>query len=250
MNILFCPVGHDQHLDGDHWRIKRPENNYKIVVYQHSDDILDEQGYDYIFKRKGFKWALAKHFLTNIIETIAGSEEIEYVAFMDDDVTISYQDLNSSIEFAKENGMDVFQISMTPESNTHYTITRQDPQLLYTKTNFIEFMCPFLKYNDVVKILDFINCYDINHGWGLDFAVHQLLNKPLYVIHAYSMGHPPQPSSYNLSEGGAEFRKVISEIAPNYFREKRKEIWVFPMMTIFWEEPKGLNVWSFLQENI
>lgn len=236
MNIIFLPVDYDKNIEGDHWRIVRPENNYKIVVCQFNDNIIDERGYDYRIEQKGFKWGLAKHFLNNHLEIFAEHEEIEYIGIMDDDLIMSYQEMNNLLAFAKENNMDVFQPAVTPESNSHYTITVADRKVLYTRTNFIEGMCIFMTHKDSLQLLDFLNYYDVAHGWELGFILHQLLRKPLYIIHAHPITHPYAKSSYNIEEGGAELRKLIREVAPKYFYEKRQEIWSLQPMTIFMEK--------------
>jgi hypothetical protein len=245
MNIIFLPVNYDQHLEGDHWRISRPENNYQIVVCQFNDNVISEAGYDYKFEQKGFKWGLNKYFLNNVIELIADPNDIEYVGFLDDDLKMSYQEMNNLLAFAKDNSIDIFQPALTQESNCHYSITRHDDRLLYTKTNFIEGMCAFFAYKDIEVLKDLLNYYDVQHGWGIDFVWHQLFNKPLHVIHAHPITHPNAPSSYDLNDGGVELRNFLKEIAPKYFREKN-QIWSIQPFTIFWEKCKWKNVFDFM----
>ena len=105
----------------------------------------------------------------------------KYVAFLDDDLQISSQELNKLLNIANKNKFRISQPSLTLDSYYSYAALLQDNAYEFRAVNFIEMMCPIFR-SDMLPVvrqlfslglesgIDLIWCNTLNPSPG-DFAV-------------------------------------------------------------------------------
>jgi hypothetical protein len=223
-NLVLVPVGlpidhfinlHNVPMERkDHWRYKDNERSYDILAVQYGDYEPELDTYDFKVNVTGNKWKILK---TIHNEGLIDFSQWEQIALFDDDVVLPCDAMDAAFNFAKHYNIEAYQISVTPESESSYPILKNNPELLWAETNFMEIMCPFFSKNKLFEVLEFINKYDVNHGWGLDYIFKDLLNTTIGVLHFIAMYHPSRPntgSSYTKREAEQEMNYLLGELYP------------------------------------
>ena len=227
-NLIICPVGgpltFDSRFDGaNHWRYTdRLPRDYKTLAIQYGDYTPPDNTYDFILKKTGFKWTMAKELFNSI-----DLSQYDYIGFMDDDLVTDIQNLNGAFRIAIANSLKIFQLSLTEDSDAFYPILKQKPSTLFSRTNFIEIMGPIIHSSLLPLCLDLWNRYDIFSGWGFDKVICDLTQTPAAVIHKHSMVHPLRPSSYDKTKAFAEMDKLTIEVFPALMKERYGVDWKF-----------------------
>jgi hypothetical protein len=227
-NLIICPVGNpltfDSRFDSDnHWRYtNKQERDYETVVFQYSEFIPEDNTYDTLIKKRGFKWSLAKELFESF-----DYSKYEYIGFLDDDLITDIQSINNSLKLAKEKDLKIFQLSVTQDSDMFYPILKNKPSISYSKTNFNEVMGPFIHTSLIPLCIELWSKYGIFSGWGFDKVLCSLTKEQAAVIHEYQMYHPKKDSSYDKSKAFAEMDLLTKDIFPKFMEEKYGEIWFF-----------------------
>lgn len=226
-NLIICPVGNPLTFDSrfnkeKHWRYTNNHRTYETLVAQYKDFDLEENTYDFLVKQTGQKWQLVKNILSSI-----DYKKYEYIGFFDDDLITSCDDINQSIILAKERNLKLFQLSVTHDSDVFYPILRKNDSLVYSLTNFIEIMGPFIHTSLIPICMDLWNRYDIVSGWGFDKVLCDLTKTNAAVIHKYSMYHPQKNSSYDKKNAFEEMNMLLFDLFPKFMKEKYNENWNF-----------------------
>ncbi|CAB5221586.1 hypothetical protein UFOVP245_196 [uncultured Caudovirales phage] len=222
-NLIIVPVGapidkfikmHNMDFDvNNHWRNTNNERNYDILAIQYGDFAPEDGTYDQLVKIKGSKWKLLKQ-LPDI-----DFNQWSYIGFFDDDVVVHAADVCASFDFANSKSIGAFQMSVDSNSESSYPILRQNPDLIWSETNFIEIMCPCFTSKNFYKLLDFLSAYDVDWGWGLDYIFSDLFDCNLGVLHFISMFHPSRLDSgtnVNTSSAHVEWDEVMKKHYPKY----------------------------------
>ena len=224
-NLIVCPVGNpltfDSRFDG-HWRYTKQNRLYETLVFQYSDFVPEENSYDFLIKQKGFKWNLAKEWLSK-----TDYSKYEYIGFLDDDLITDIESINKSLLLAKERDLKIFQLSVTEDSDVFYSILRHRNDLVYAKTNFNEVMGPFIHTSLLPIIQEFWNQYDIFSGWGLDKVLCDITQTDAAVVHEYQMYHPKKHSSYDKTKAFKEMDLVTGILTQKFMKEKYNVDWKF-----------------------
>jgi hypothetical protein len=223
-NLVLVPVGlpidhfinsHNIPMDRkDHWRFKDNERSYDILAVQYGDYEPEIDTYDYKVKISGNKWKILK---TIHNEKLVDFSQWNQIALFDDDVVLPCDALDAAFNFAEINGITAYQISVTPESESSYPILKNNPEWLWAETNFMEIMCPFFSKENLFKVIELINQYDANHGWGLDYIFNDYLKTNIGVLHFIAMYHPSRPqtgSSYTKRDAENEMNFLLTDFYP------------------------------------
>lgn len=226
-NLILCPVGNpitfDNRFDKEnHWRYNKPDRLWETVVFQYSDFVPEENTYDKLIVKKGFKWTLTKEYLKTIDYT-----KYDYIGFMDDDLITDIGNLNRAISLATEKDLKLFQMSVTIDSDMFWPILINKPKVKYTKTNFIEIMGPFIHTSLIPVCQELWDAYDIYSGWGFDKVLCDLTKTDAAVIHCSQMYHPKKISSYDKSDAFAEMDNLTYNVFPKFMKTKYNENWSF-----------------------
>lgn len=226
-NLIICPVGSklsfDERFDTEnHWRYTKKNRNYETLVFQYSEFVPEENTYDFLIKQKGFKWSLAKEWLKN-----NDYSKYDYIGFIDDDIITDIESLNYSLSLAKEKNSKIFQLSVTSDSDMFYKILKNNPDLVYSKTNFVEVMAPFIHTSLIPLCQKLWEKYDIFSGWGFDKVLCDLTKEEATVIHSRQMYHPKRHGNYDKTKAFQEMDLLTQEIFPNFMKETYGEEWEF-----------------------
>lgn len=227
-NLIICPVGNPLTFDDrfnkeEHWRYTKSNRLYETLVFQYSDFVPENGTYDHIEKKKGFKWNLSKEWLLSNYY-----KDYEYIGFMDDDLITDIENINRALTIAKQNDLKIFQLSVTQDSDEFFPILRNDPNLKYAITNFVETMGMFIHTSLIPTVKDFWDLYEIYTGWGFDKVLCDITKTKAAVIHASQMYHPKKESSgYNKDNAFAEMYHVTQNVTPYFMMDKYNEKWSF-----------------------
>ena len=206
----------------DHWRWIKNDLNYEILAVQYGDFVPEKGSYDILEKIKGQKWEIIKQ-LDNRFDLT----DWEYVGFYDDDLIADYNTINNSFEYARENNLKAFQLSLAHGSESQYPCTQWLPNAEISTTNFIEIMCPVFNRINLAKVLDLIGEYPLKHAWGLDYVFSEYLQVDLNVLHQYRLFHPSRPdtgSSYNKDEAMKEMNDFLYDIYPSIMKKLGRDV--------------------------
>jgi hypothetical protein len=226
-SLIICPVGSPITFDErfnkeEHWRFVNQKRLYETLVFQYSDFVPENNTYDYIIKKKGFKWNLSKEWLKN-----NSYSQYEYIGFLDDDLITDIDNVNRSIELAKNSGLKLFQMSVTQDSDIFYPILKNDPNLTYSITNFNEVMGMFIHTSLIPICQELWEMYDIYSGWGFDKVICDITQTDAAVIHISQMYHPKRSGNYDKSAAFREMDDITLNIAPKFIRDKYNINWSF-----------------------
>ena len=227
-NLIIVPVGttiehfvklHNINFDmNSHWRNFSNERNYDILAIQYGDFVPEENTYDNVVSSKGNKWKIVKQ-----ISKYIDFSQWEYIGVYDDDLITTTESVNYAFQFAKDHSIGAYQQALSVGSESNWVVTRQNTDWSWAETDFIEIMCPVFEKNNFTKLIELLNLYEVNHGWGLDFIFHDYFKCNLAIIHAAPVFHPSRPntgSTYIVEEAFKEkdifLNHVYKKINPNY----------------------------------
>lgn len=140
----------------------------------------------------------------------------KYIGLLDDDIFISYSDLNKLLFIANMEALDVFQASLTHDSYYHHRQFIQKAGNVIIPTNWVEIMAPFYS-----KEVFFEAGKEFNRsisGTGIDVylipTVQVLLDKTkTAVVHAVSMKHcRPIRTDNRIFRNGKDNLTEIAEL--------------------------------------
>ena len=143
-------------------------------------------------------------------------DDFKYIGLLDDDIYISYSDLNKLLFIANMEQLDVFQASLTHDSYYHHRQFIQKAGNVIMATNWVEIMAPFYS-NEVF----FEAGKEFNRsisGTGIDVylipTVQVLLGKTkTAVVHTVSMKHcRPIRTDNRIFRNGKDNLTEIAEL--------------------------------------
>ena len=219
-SLIICPSGNpvptmDGFDNSKHWRWSGV-NQYETHLVSYNAFHHDCFSYNYITHMKGMKWAIAKKLLKTF-----DYSQYEYIGFLDDDLLITRDAINKSLHIASGLEAKIFQLSVDKNSDCSYNILYQNPDLMFSETNFVEVMAPFIHTSILPIIEKFWDKYDINTGWGFDSILCNFVGEKALVIHNHSMIHPKKPvSDYNKASALAESQLALYQIYPQFMKEE------------------------------
>jgi hypothetical protein len=142
--------------------------------------------------------------------------DFKYIGLLDDDIYISFSDLNKLLFIAGMEQLDVFQASLTHDSYYHHRQFIQKAGNTILPTNWVEIMAPFYS-NDIFFEAgkDFTKSIS---GTGIDVylipTIQVLLDKTkTAVVHAVSMKHcRPIRTDNRIFSNGKDNLQEIAEL--------------------------------------
>lgn len=220
-SLIICPSGNPiPTLDGfdnnDHWRWYHEDRDYEVTVASYNDYYHEPNTYDSLHKIKGQKWSIIKNLLKTSDYT-----KYEYVGFLDDDLLITRHSINKSLHLASGLDAKIFQLSVEKDSDCYYRILLQNSNLVFSETNFVELMAPFIHTSLLPTVQKFWDKYDIDTGWGFDAALCHIVGEKALVIHNHCMIHPKKSvSEYNKAPAFVEQNLTMNQIYPQFMKEE------------------------------
>ncbi len=142
--------------------------------------------------------------------------DFKYIGLLDDDIFISFSDLNKLLFIANMEQLDVFQASLTHDSYYHHRQFIQKAGSVMMPTNWVEIMAPF--YSSAVFFEAGKEFNRSISGTGIDVylipTVQVLLGKTkTAVVHAVSMKHcRPIRTDNRIFRNGKDNLTEIAEL--------------------------------------
>lgn len=136
---------------------------------------------------KGGKWAGLYDFFLERPELL---QEYEYFWFPDDDIDTTVEIASSFLEFCRDEGFELAQPALTPQSYFAYRETIENPRFRFRRTNLVELMMPFMRRDFLLRVLPLFK--DRHAALGVDWMWQGAAEKPyenVAIVDAYPMSH-------------------------------------------------------------
>jgi len=119
-------------------------------------------------------------------------EPYEYVLFLDDDILVTEEAITQLFTIAQSQNLKLAQPSVAPESAHTWSVLITQPDSFLRTLNTVEIMMPLLS-REALQLGSHLFAHSIS-GWGLDFALGDLVNRMfgsghIAVIDAVSFLH-------------------------------------------------------------
>jgi hypothetical protein len=150
----------------------------------------------------------------------------EYVGVFDDDIYISYSDLNKLIFIATLEKLDVFQASLSHDSYYNHRQFIHKPGHLIQETLWVEIMAPFYRMDIFLKAGPYLQ-HSIS-GTGVDVYLIPTIQKLLslnktYIVHGVQMKHcrPIRTDNRIFTNGKTNLEEIVimNKISKEIVRE-------------------------------
>ncbi|WP_456684559.1 DUF707 domain-containing protein [Bradyrhizobium sp. P5_C11_2] len=146
----------------------------------------------------------------------------DYVAFPDDDIQMSWRDINHMFEIARCHNLALCQPAVHPASFFSHQITVQQADKRLRFTNFVEVMFPIFSRSALGRCQG--SFLLSGSSWGLDQLWPRLLGGHRYqigIIDAVAVKHMrPVGNSYDIAGAFADKHRLIQTFAaPEDYRE-------------------------------
>jgi hypothetical protein len=174
-NLIIVPAG-DNSLHNN-WLDENKNFDLIIIYYGNSDEIYEK----YVtqsklaIKTKGNKWHLIYDLLYNNDDIIS---QYDYVWFPDDDLDSNTESINRLFDINSQ--YDLWLSQPTLDGHVSFPIEQKVENSILRFTNFVEIICPVMKYDTIKTLLPYFNINE--SGWGLDFLWPKILGYPLDKI--------------------------------------------------------------------
>ncbi len=139
--------------------------------------------------------------------------DYDFFMFPDDDLSMSWIDLNVLFEVCREHRLDLAQPALTENSYISHLITLQQPGRLLRYVGYVEGMAPIFSIEALRMCLPTFR--DSQSGWGIDIVWPHLLGRTdsrIAVIDRVAVTHTrPVGGNYADVDAGAELEQVPKE---------------------------------------
>lgn len=128
-------------------------------------------------------------------------ERYERIAFLDDDLICTAEDINLAFEVGRDMRLSLWQPSLTPDSYFSYALFQQNELFKLRYVNFVEMMCPFFAVDYLKKCLPL---FELGYETGIDRVWSRLHDDPrnaFAVLDCVAVAHT-RPVGQNMSMQG------------------------------------------------
>lgn len=171
------------------WLTAAPRN-WHLIANCYDDTYLQTIAADLILSQnQGTKFAA----VYRILEDAPGFfDAYDYVLFLDDDLLVTEDAITQLFMIAQSQDLKLAQPSLAPESAHTWSVLLARPNSIMRTLNTVEVMMPLVS-RDALRLGSYLFARSIS-GWGLDFALGDLVNRWLgsgriAVIDAVSFLH-------------------------------------------------------------
>lgn len=150
---------------------------------------------EFTFAEKGHKWPCIASLLPKL-------PEYRYYAFIDEDIDVSVETLNSLFRTGELFGLSLYQPALTPRSHYSHEFSRVNPDSYVRATTFVEIMAPFLSRDALLKCLPTFTLSEL--GWGLEYLWNEILrSKDMAIVDRFPVTHirPIQSNRWKNQRG-------------------------------------------------
>jgi hypothetical protein len=196
---------------------KAPDFDLFIFDYSGQDNASKLEGFQpayYVSQKTECKGDILLGVYNHLIQHSV--TDFKYIGLLDDDIFISFSDLNKLLFIAGMEQLDVFQASLTHDSYYHHRQFIQKAGNIIIPTNWVEIMSPF--YSSAVFFEAGKEFNRSISGTGIDVylipTIQVLLGKTkTAVVHAVSMKHcRPIRTDNRIFRNGKDNLTEIAEL--------------------------------------
>jgi len=201
--FIRCGSAH-QLIDDDE------ERNFDIALNLYANYMDDKRsGYEYLIAGGINKYKAAYQFINdNLLVGYKG------FIFLDDDLEITYSDLNSFLQYCTKNNLTLAQPSLTRDSHYSYEYLVNVSSKGRRPVDMVEVMCPYFS-SEALKSAS--STFDLSYStWGLGHIWPKLLKTIPVVVDEFTIKHT-RPHSRDGS-----FYRYMSDIGISPVQEKIK----------------------------
>jgi hypothetical protein len=216
------------------------ENKFDLLIYDYSGK-ADINNFENINSNHflSIKSECKGDILLSVYQYITKNNlrTYDYIGVFDDDIYISYSDLNKLIFIASLENLDVFQASLSHDSYYNHRQFIHNPGYLIKETLWVEIMAPFYRMDIFLKAGPYLQ-HSIS-GTGIDVYLIPTIQKLLslnktYIVHGVQMKHcrPIRTDNRIFTNGKTNLEEIVimnkisKEIVrenPTYFTNLFKE---------------------------
>ena len=213
--LIITPTGCPYYLDDDydkenHWTFRKPGRTFETCAIIFNDYQPEQGQFDRTIRHKGIKWTMLPE-----IAKMINWQDYDYIGYWDDDYCTDIQSVERALQLARQYDMRLLQQSLT--SWTVYPILENNPEFVFTETNFIELGVPLFRNDIFRKVLRFFSDYRPKKSdWGTDKVLCYYLQQSAHVIHDVTIKHMRRESSYDKTDGFREMEYLMREWFPQY----------------------------------
>ncbi len=191
---LYAPARHGE-FAGD---FAHPSRLFDLVVNDWTGDgrfSAAAQKAEFRFAEKGHKWPCIARVLPKLLE-------YRYYAFIDEDIDVSVDTLNSLFQMGALLGLSLYQPALTTRSHYSHEFARVNADSYVRPTTFVEIMAPFFSHEALLKCLPTFTLSEL--GWGLEYLWNEILrSKGMAIIDRFPVTHirPVQSARWKNQRG-------------------------------------------------
>ena len=205
------------------------DKKFDLLIYDYSGkaDINNSENIEFSYFLS-IKSECKGDILLNLFHYLTKNNLIsyEYIGVFDDDIYISYSDLNKLIFIASLENLDVFQASLSHDSYYNHRQFIHNPGYLIMETLWVEIMAPFYRMEIFLKAGPYLE-HSIS-GTGVDVylipTIQRLLSlNKTYIVHGVQMKHcrPIRTDNRIFSNGKTNLEEIVimNKISKEIVRE-------------------------------
>lgn len=165
----------------------------------------------YYMQQEGYKWGL----ISDIFDHFS-LDTYDRIWCPDDDIIVSSETISKMFDFFKNKNLNLAQPSLTIDSHYNYSITRNDPECMFRRTNVVELMCPLFSIDTFLELKH--TFHQTKSMWGYEWVWPSMLEfKGTGIMDEF------QVKQAKPSKEGHLYRKYEKE-GVNPYREKKKTL--------------------------
>jgi hypothetical protein len=198
-NIIIAPCGNKSFLFKDAWLKNKEQKDFDVCLLFYHENINDPSRYtdvEYFYHLKDFKYHMLHKVLTELHPEWL--EQYDYFYFLDDDIDIDTQGINSMFLLSRTFRSAISQASLSQDSFCSWPMFKQQKNSFLRFVGQVEVMAPLFEKEALKLCLpSFIGN---RSSWGVDSVWPAILKYPkdkLVVFDSVIMKH-------TLPVGGGE----------------------------------------------
>lgn len=167
---------------------------------------------EYKFAETGHKWPTIARLLPRL-------PCYRFYAFIDEDIDVSADTLNSLFRTGELFGLQIFQGALSPRSHFSHDVSRVQPGSYLRATTFVEIMAPIFSAAALEKCAATFTLSEL--GWGLEYLWNDILrSQGMAIVDQFPITHirPVQSNRWKNQRGETaeqECARMLAEWTAN-----------------------------------
>jgi hypothetical protein len=204
--LVYCPTNAGDFLA----ELDNPKRLFDVALNDFSGSGTGIEIAEWKFAERTHKWRGIAVNLEKI------GDGYDYIAFIDNDITLSTEQLNTLFLTASALRLDLFQASLTEDSCTAWAELKQRNDSYVRAVRLVEIMMPIFSRRGLAACRETFGMSTT--GWGLDLVWTKILKRrAMAVCDAVVAGHRrPVGSHLWRNEQGMDAREEMREVCSRF----------------------------------